>query len=82
MNAAPWLPRLALRPRDLEERAPVRELERDPVAHAAALLRLAARLAVELATLRSRDEQQQARGVVRRCRAMARELLRTVRRAG
>lgn len=81
MNGAPWLPRVVLRPRDLESSKPT-VVEREPVTHAAALQRLAARIEASIPRLRSDDERQQARGVVRRCRAMARQLLRLVRRAG
>jgi len=72
---------LALRPRDIEGRGPT-DPGRDPVAHAAALLRVADRLTAAIPTIRDRDEQQQARGAARRCRAWARELLRASRRAG
>lgn len=81
MTSAVQVPRLALRPRDREDRRPT-DPGRDPMAHAAALVRLAGRIEQSIPMIRRRDEQQQARGAARRCRAWARELLRSVRKAG
>lgn len=81
MLAAPDLPRIATRPRDLEGGKPT-VVEREPVTHAAALQRLASRIEATIPRLRTDDEKQQARGAVRRARAWARQLLRLVRRAG
>ncbi len=81
MKVAAHVPRLALRPRDRESCRPT-DVERDPVEFAASLLRLADRIARSVHNIRTEEERQQARGVVRRCRAWARQLAGRRRSAG